>query len=369
MTTDIADVPARLRHGIVGTGFMGQVHARAIAAGGGELTGVASGTLEQAREGARALGAGQAFADWSGLVSSDQVDVVHVCAPNAVHAEITLAALAAGKHVVCEKPLAVSVEQAVKVTDAAADSGRVAVVPFVYRFHPMVREARARVAAGQVGRLNVVHGSYLQDWLLGADDDNWRVSSATGGPSRAFADIGSHWCDLLEFVTGSRITALSARLATVNGSRGSTSAVDTEDVAVVQFETDAGVLGSTVISQVSAGRKNRLSLEISGSAATLAFDQENPEQLWEGRREGSLLHVRDPQTLSAAAAPYAVLPAGHAQGYQDCFNALVRDTHAAINGENTDGLPRFTDGLRAVRLADAVLASARERSWITVENH
>jgi predicted dehydrogenase len=241
------------------------------------------------------------------------------------------------------------------------------VVPFVYRFHPMIRQARAKVAAGEIGRLNLVHGSYLQDWLLGAEDTNWRVSAATGGPSRAFADIGSHWCDLLEFVTGSRITAVSARLATVNGERGA-AAVDTEDVAMVQFETEAGVLGSTVISQVSAGRKNRLSLEISGANATLAFDQENPEYLWEGRREGSSLLVRDPQTLHPDAARYALVPAGHAQGYQDCFNALVRDTTSTINGTPVDGLPAFEDGLRAVRIADAVLASARERTWITVED-
>ncbi|GAA3638717.1 Gfo/Idh/MocA family oxidoreductase [Kineosporia mesophila] len=367
MTTDNAGTPSRLRHGIVGAGFMGQVHARAVAAAGGELTGVATGRPEQAGEAARALGARTPFADWTELVASGEVDVVHVCAPNAVHADITLAALAAGKHVICEKPLAVSVEQAVKVTEAAQDSGRIAVVPFVYRFHPMIRQARAQIAAGEVGRLNVVHGSYLQDWLLGAGDTDWRVSSATGGPSRAFADIGSHWCDLLEFVTGSRIQAVSARLATVNDSRGAT-AVDTEDVAVVQFETDAGVLGSTVISQVSAGRKNRLWIEISGEKATLAFDQENPELLWEGRREGSRLRVRDPQTLSPEAAPYAVLPAGHAQGYQDCFNALVRDTTSAVCGQDPAGLPRFGDGLRAVRIADAVLTSARERSWVTVGN-
>ncbi|GAB3260633.1 Gfo/Idh/MocA family protein [Kineosporia babensis] len=367
MTTDDTGTPVQLRHAIVGAGFMGQVHARAVAAAGGRLAGVATGRADEAQDARRTLGAERGFGEWSDLVSSDEIDVVHVCAPNAVHAEITLAALAAGKHVICEKPLAVSIEQAEKVTAAAQDAGRVGVVPFVYRFHPMIRQARAKVAAGEVGRLNVVHGSYLQDWLLGADDTNWRVSAATGGPSRAFADIGSHWCDLLEFVTGSRISAVSARLATVNGERGS-AAVDTEDVAVVQFETAAGVLGSTVISQVSAGRKNRLSLEISGSDATLSFDQENPEYLWEGRRGGSMLHVRDPQTLSPEAARYALVPAGHPQGYQDCFNALVRDTTATINGTPADGLPAFGDGLRAVRLADAVLASARERAWITVEN-
>ncbi|MGH8879765.1 MAG: Gfo/Idh/MocA family protein, partial [Stackebrandtia sp.] len=176
---------------------------------------------------------------------------------------------------------------------------------------------------------------------------------------------GSHWCDMLEFVTGQRITRLSAQLSTVNPRRGEPSS--TEDIATLQFITGDGVVGTSVISQVSAGRKNRLHLEVSGSAATVSFDQEQPELLWLGGRERSSLLVRDPETLSPPAARLAVVPSGHAQGYQDCFNAFVADTAAAVAGGAPDGLPTFTDGLRAARLAEAVLASAGDNSWVEVE--
>jgi predicted dehydrogenase len=255
-------------------------------------------------------------------------------------------------------------------------------VPFVYRYYPTVREARERVGAGQLGDVRLMHGTYLQDWLLSAQDDNWRVDAELGGASRAFADIGSHWCDLAEFVTGHRIARLSAQTRTVvpkrrhdparaafaaGGEDGALRAVATEDVALVQFETDGGAIGSLVVSQVSAGRKNRLWLEIDGAEAATTFDQEDPEVLWWGRRESATLLRRDPATLSSSAARLAFLPAGHPQGYADCFDLFVADAYAAItDGDAPDGLPDFTDGLRAVRLTDAVVSSARERRWVDV---
>jgi len=222
--------------------------------------------------------------------------------------------------------------------------------------------------------------------LLRVDDDNWRVDEALGGRSRAFADIGSHWCDLAEFATGQRIARLSARTATVVPQRaeatgraafaprdeeradGSQTAVDTEDVALVQVETDAGVLGSLVVSQISPGRKNRLWMELDAANEALVFDQENPELLWRGRREGTSLHVRDPDALTSAAARFATLPAGHPQGYADCFDAFVADAYAAIrNGSAPEGMPTFADGRRAVRITEAVLASASAGgAWIDV---
>jgi len=370
-----AGLPAAgYRAGILGVGFMGGVHARAVRTGGGTVTVVAASDLETAREGAGALGAQTVVATAEELVTSPDVDVVHVCTPNHLHVELARAALAAGKHVVCEKPLAVDVEGAAELAGLAAAAraadGRVAVVPFAYRFHPMVREARERVRRGEVGTVSLVHGSYLQDWLLHDSDDNWRVDAALGGSSRAFGDIGSHFCDLLEFTTGHRIARLVAQTATVNplrrGADGTVHAVATEDAVTLQYETDGGALGTAVISQVSAGRKNRLYLEISGSESTLAFDQERPETLWEGRRDASRLLVRDPEALSPAAARYSRLPAGHPQGYQECFDALVADTAAAIRGTAPDGLPTFDDGLRAARLAAAVGESVRAGGWVEV---
>jgi predicted dehydrogenase len=228
-----------------------------------------------------------------------------------------------------------------------------------------------------------VHGGYLQDWLLDAEDDDWRVDPRLGGTSRAFADIGSHWCDLVQFVTGTRIARVLARTETVVPERavaghasftaagdatGETRAVRTEDVAAVLFETTGGVLGSVVISQISQGRKNRLWFEIDGSEHTLAFDQEHPEELWVGGRQESRTVVRDPAALAPEAARYATLPAGHPQGYQDCFDAFVADSYAAVNGQKPDGLPVLGDGCAAVALTAAVVDSARTRTWTEVED-
>ena len=371
-----------LRAAIAGTGFIGAVHARSARLAGARLAGVAASTPETGRRAADALGAERAFSSAEELVGSPDVDVVHICTPNHLHRPLALAALAAGKHVICEKPLALDAADARELVDAANAAGLQAAVPFVYRYYPTVREARERVRGGQTGALRLLHGSYLQDWLLRPDDDNWRVDARLGGSSRAFADIGSHWCDLAEFVSGHRIVRLSARTLTAMPERigkaghkafapgegsGEARSVTTEDAALVQFETDGGALGSAVISQISAGRKNRLWLELDGADEAIAFDQEQPEELWCGRREAVTLLRRDPTTLTPAAARLASLPAGHPQGYADCFDAFVADVYGSVStGADVEGLPTFADGLRAALITDAVLASAREQRWVDV---
>ena len=361
---DERDPDRGLRVGIAGAGFIGTVHARAARLAGARLVGVAESELEHSEASARRLGADRAFESGEALVQSPDVDVVHVCTPNHLHLPLAAAALAAGKHVICEKPLALDVAGAERLTELAATSGRFAFVPFVYRYHPMVREARERVRSGRTGAVRLVHGTYLQDWLLRPDDENWRVDAELGGASRAFADIGSHWCDLAEFVTGHRIAHLSARTLTARAAGG------TEDAAVVQFETDQGAVGSTVISQTSAGRKNRLWLEVDGAEEALAFDQEEPESLWCGRREAVTILKRDPMFLSDPAARLAWLPAGHAQGYGDCFASFVADAYAAIReGAPIDGVPAFADGLRSAVITDAVLTASREGRWVDVPAH
>lgn len=353
---------ARLRVAIVGGGFMAEVHSRAIRAARAELAGIVSSTPERSAAAADRLGAARAYPSLDELLGDDGIDVVHVTTPNALHADQAAAVLAAGKDVVCEKPLATTVADAERLVAAA--EGRTATVPFVYRFHPMVREARSRFASGQAGRALSINASYLQDWLLGADDDNWRVDSTQGGRSRAFADIGSHLVDLVEFVSGDRVSRVSATKRTVFAERAAHSGITTEDAVAVVVETRSGALGTLLVSQVAPGRKNRLWLEIAGSAESVAFDQEQPETLWVGRRKGSLVIPRDADQLSDDAARLCVVPSGHPQGYQDAFNAFVADTYAAVAGETPDGLPRFTDGLRAVRITDAVIDSAESGTWI-----
>lgn len=384
----------RLRVAVLGAGMIGEVHRRAALLAGAELVGAMASTPERSREVADRWGAPRAFASVEEVADSD-VDVVHVATPNAAHVPTAVALAAAGKHVVCEKPLGTSSEQAQRALDAAEAAGVVTAVPFVYRFHPMAREMRARVLGGDLGAVNLVHGSYLQDWLLDPRATSWRVDPAQGGPSRAFADIGSHWCDLAEWVTGDRIEALvattsisvprrpaataasssAAPTATFNATSGDAPLVDvtTEDSAVVLFRTAGGVAGSVTVSQLSAGRKNRLWLEVDGARRSAVFDQEDPEHLWIGGDEGGLVLNRDPNRGSAEQRRLATLPAGHAQGYAQCFEAFVADTYAAVRargsaggGAAPEGLPTFADGVRSALVVDAVVASARTGAWTTV---
>ncbi|HIE5649306.1 Gfo/Idh/MocA family protein [Stenotrophomonas maltophilia] len=373
---------SKLGIAIVGTGMIGAVHRRAALLAGAEVRGVAASSPQRAQEVAQAWNVAHAYRDIEEVVSDPQVQVVHVCTPNHLHRAMAQAALEAGKHVICEKPLATTLDDAQALAALAARTGLVATVPFVYRYHPVVREARARIAQGELGPLHLIHGSYLQDWLLDPASNNWRVDPSLGGTSRVFADIGSHWCDLVEWVSGERFAEVSAAFATVIAERGAvtgqsfttpaagstTQAVSSEDVATAMLRTSAGTLASLTVSQVSAGRHNRLWFEIDGARASVAFNQEDAERLWIGRpdqREDSF--VRGPGAGSAEQRRLSVLPAGHAQGYGNCFEAFVADTYRAIAGEQPEGLPTFDDGLRSARIVTRVIASARSRAWTAID--
>ncbi|GIF01309.1 Gfo/Idh/MocA family protein [Paractinoplanes rishiriensis] len=330
----------RPRSGIVGAGFIGEVHARAVRAAGGVLVAVSSRDATSTAAAAVRLSAERPASSVAELVEADDIEVVHICTPNHLHAPVAERAITAGKHVICEKP-------------------------FVYRFYPTVRDARGRVRRGDVGALRLVHGSYLQDWLSRPDDHDWRLEAALGGGSRAFGDIGVHWCDLVEFTTGHRITRLVARMTTVPRGIGHPQP-DTEDAATVMFETDRGAIGAMVISQVSPGRKNRLWFSLDGADQSLQFDQELPDSLWVGEREQNTVVHRGGESSTGDAARYNVVPAGHPQGYLDCFTAFVADVYAAAAGLPPDGLPTFDDGLRAALVTDAVLTSAAGGCWVQV---
>lgn len=368
-----------IRTAIIGSGMIAAVHARAVRAAGGEVAGLLGSRPGRAARIAAEWGAAE-FDDLDALLATD-IDLVHVCTPNATHAHYAEAALRAGKHVICEKPLATSVEDAARLTDLAEATGLVASVPFAYRYHPIVRELRARRIGGGFGRWNALHGSYTQDWLLSPNAGNWRVDGAAGGASRAFADIGSHWCDLVEFVSGERMSAASAlfSVAVTDRPAGSRSvfsqesagadwaAVTTEDIAIATFLTAGGAPANVVVSQVAAGRRNRLWFELDGAEGSAVFDQEQPETAWLGGVDGARVIARGTAPMSPEQERFAYVPAGHAQGYQDCFNAFVADTFAAIRGEMPEGLPLFADGLRSARIVDAVVRSAASRTWTDIE--
>jgi len=366
-----ANAPARpLRVAIAGAGFMGRTHSIAARAAGAEIVAVVASAPDRVDAARAAVGAARGYSSLDEALRAEEPDVVHICLPNRDHVEASLAVLEAGHHVVCEKPLATEVREADLLARTAADLGLVAAVPFVYRFHPMVREMRRRIAAGEAGRIGMLHGSYLQDWLA-RPVSNWRVDPSAGGVSRTFADIGLHWFDLLEFTTGDVVTAVSAQFSTVfdrrTGLDGAEFRVETEDSVAVQFRTARGVIGSFVGAQVAAGRKNRLALEVSGTDHSFAFDQEDAERLWVGDADGHRVLVRDPDRLGVGAAEYAIVPSGHAQGYQDAFNAFARDAYRAVAGAAPDGLPGFAAGARSAHLVDAVVRSqAAGGTWTDV---
>ncbi|MEU4896426.1 Gfo/Idh/MocA family oxidoreductase [Streptomyces sp. NPDC044780] len=360
---------SKLRVAVIGTGFMGAVHTRSAVTAGGDVVGIVGSTPAKGRAAAEALGVGRGF-DAVEDVLRHGVDVVHVCTPNATHARFCRAALTAGVPVVCEKPLATDVATAHQLAALAAERELVTAVPFVYRYYASVREARTRLARPGHRPPWLIHGSYLQDWLADPQATNWRVDPADGGATRAFGDIGVHWCDLAEFVTGQRITRVNASFAravpTRPGADGAPRTVATEDGAVVLLETDAGAVGSVVVSQASAGYKNALSFSFDGPDASYAFRQETPESLWIGGRDGNQALMRDPARPGAPVGRSAALPAGHPQGYYECFADFVADAYAAVRGEPVRDLPTFADGVRAATITRAVVDSARNGGWADV---
>lgn len=350
---------------LIGSGFMGGVHARALRAAGIKIAGILSSSPERSRQAAKDLGIARSYDSLDELLADATVTVVHVLTPNNSHAELVRLALDAGKHVVCEKPLATSAALSIDLAEHAGQLGLIGAVPFVYRYHPMVREAKSRVDSGSLGTIFSVKGEYLQDWLLSQHDTNWRVSQDQGGASRAFADIGIHLCDLVEFISGQRIVRLVSSVQTAYPERAGSS-VATEDLAMVIAKLEGGAMVSLMVSQVASGHKNGLTLELHGSAESLRFEQENPESLWVGLKDGSRTIMRDPSTLSPEASRLTQLPAGHPEGYFDAFVSFMRDVEQAILSAEPSGMPTFSDGARAAVLTEAVLLSASQGSWVEV---
>jgi predicted dehydrogenase len=379
-----------VRVAVIGTGFAGGSHVEALRRVPGiEVVAVAGSSGERAQAAADRLQVPVATGDYRTLLDDAAIDAVHNCTPNDLHHEITAAALDAGKHVLAEKPLAMSSRETADLVARAERAGTVTGVCFNYRHYPLVAEARAMLADGRAGRPHLIRGAYLQDWLLDAADWNWRLQSERSGASRAIGDIGSHWMDLLQHVTGRRIARVYARLGRLHEKRlrpaGPTQtfdrgggagaepvAVDTEDFATVLFELDDGCPGVFTVSQVTPGKRNGLTFEIDAGAVSLAWDQELPNALHIGRRDRpNEVLVRDPGLLSPAAAALAHYPAGHEEGWPDGLKNLVLDFYAGVRarrrGEPHDSsVATFADAHRITRAVEAILESQRDGSWVDI---
>jgi len=376
----------KLRTAVFGTGFMGRVHTEGIRRlGNVEVVAIAASSEEKARKFADEVSVPGATGDYRTLLADPTLDAVHVCTPNALHFPMAMAALEAGKNVLCEKPLATTVAEAEQLVAKAKAKGLANCTFHNLRYYPMVQQMRRLREAGELGEIYAVQGTYSQDWLLYDTDWNWRIDTSANGRSRAFADIGTHWCDMVEHVTGQRITSLCADLQTFHKTRkrpkGSVETfsgktlqpsdyesvpIDTEDFAAVILRMGERTRGAFTVSQISAGRKNRLCLEIYGSKGSVTWDQEKPDELWMGQRnEPNRLVVKDPSLMLEAARGYADLPGGHSEGYDDTFKQVFRRFYRTVADKGAAvEYPQFVDGLRQLQILDTVLKSSQARAWV-----
>ena len=376
----------RIRTAVLGTGFMGRVHLEALRRTENvDVAAIAGRNAAAAEKLGSALAVPHTSPD--AVLRDPTIEAVHICTPNAQHFPMAKEALLAGKHVLCEKPLAVSVAEAQELAALAAQRELRNCVCHNLRYYPMVQQMRQMRIDGDLGEILVVQGTYSQDWLLYSTDWNWRVDSKAGGPSRCMADIGSHWFDMAEHLTGLRVSALCADLNTVHKTRqqpkGSVETfankmlsavdvvetpIDTEDFGAVVFRMGERARGAMTASQVSAGRKNRLSIEIYGTKSGVAWDQERPDELWIGHRNSAnCIILKDPSLLKPAARAFADLPGGHSEGYDDTFKQVFRRFYGSVaDAEAPQDYPHFADGLRQMVILGAELESSHKRSWIDI---
>ena len=323
--------------------------------------------------------------DYRDVLRDSSIDAVHVCTPNAQHFSMAKEALQAGKHVLCEKPLTTTVAEAEELASLAAQKGLRNCVCHNLRYYPMVQQMRRLREAGELGEILVVQGTYSQDWLLHDTDWNWRVEASAAGTSRCMADIGSHFFDIAEHVTGLRLTSLCADLQTFHATRKQPkhsvetfanklmgpedyieTPVTTEDFGTVLFRMSTRTRDSMTASQVSANRKNRLSIEIYGTKSSVAWNQERPDELWQGHRDTpNSISVKDPSLLQPAARSYADLPGGHSEGYDDTHKQVYRRFYRKVADPSAPvEYPTFEDGLWGMRLLEKVLESNAKRGWV-----
>jgi predicted dehydrogenase len=382
----------KIRTAVIGAGFIGPAHVEAVRRLGiAEVVVLAEVDAEVAAKKARILGLQRYTSDIDEVLLDPDIDVVHVCTPNNLHYPLAKKALEAGKHVVCEKPLAMDTAEAQDLVRIAAKARKLGALHFNNRSYPLTRQARSMVAGGELGEIIMVRGAYLQDWLFYPTDYNWRLEPEQSGPTRAIGDIGSHWLDLAEFITGCHVTELCADFATFHPIRKKPLKpveafagkmltaqdykevpVNTEDYAAVLLRFGDRARGNFTVAQVAAGRKNFLHIEVYGTKKGLSWNSENPNELWIGRRDGNNeILIKDPSLMDASARPYSDLPGGHTEGFDTSIKQTMRAIYEFISADGiAKGLPTefatFSDGLRELQMCDAIVKSAHERRWTTI---
>ncbi len=378
----------RIKTAIVGTGFMGKVHTENVRRlGNVEVAVVVGSRPETARKFADAMSIPAASSNLSEVLANKEIDAVHICTPNVDHYPMSLAAVEAGKAVLCEKPMTMNVNEARKLVDAAKAKGAVNCVEHNLRYYPVVQQMRQMIAHGDLGDILVVQGTYSQDWLLYDTDWNWRLDSKFNGKLRVMGDIGSHWMDMIQHLTRLNITALCADLATFHktrkrpkgsvetfsgkkGVQGETETfpIDTEDFGMVLLHLGDRARGAFTVSQVAAGRKNKFAFEIFGTKAGVAWDQEQPDTLWIGHRnDPNQILIKDASLFYPEAATYADLPGGHSEGYDDSHKQVFKRFYARVADPSVPiDYPTFEDGLHGMVLLQAVAESSAKRGWVDV---
>jgi predicted dehydrogenase len=378
----------KIKTALIGTGFMGKVHAENVRRlGNVEIVAVADFADEPARKFGEAIGVERTTGDYHTLLKDPEIDAVHVLTPNALHYPMCKAALNAGKHVLCEKPFTVTSEEARELVELAARTKLANAINHNLRYYPVVQQIRRMIEAGDLGEILIVQGTYSQDWLLYDTDWNWRVDSKANGALRAMGDIGSHWMDMIQHLTGLKITALCADLATFHKTRKKPKgpietfagkklqpedyqsvAIDTEDFGAVLVHLGDRARGAFTVSQMSAGRKNMFTFDIYGTKAGVSWNQERPDELWIGQRNTpNGLIIKDPSLLYPKAAAYADLPGGHSEGYDDVHKQVYKHFYARVADPSAPlDYPTFEDGLLGMQLLEKVLESSKKNGWVTV---
>jgi len=373
---------------VIGAGFVGKAHIEALRRIPVRVKGTLVSSGDRSTAAAKALGLEHAYSSVDEIAADPEVTTVHICTPNYVHFSQTATLLRAGKHVMCEKPLAMDSRESAQLVALAKETNRVGGVAHNLRYYPLCIQAKALVASGAIGKVRLVHGGFLQDWLSYPTDWNWRLESKLGGELRAVSDIGTHWLDLVQWITGEKVSELCADLATVipvrHKPRGHVESfssaknvatdeipIETDDYASVLVHLEHGIHGVFTVSQVSPGRKCALNFEINGSEGSLCWNGEDPNTLWIGRRNepnGKL--IKDPSLLAPEARPYAAYPGGHAEGYPDTFVQLFHDFYNYIAAGDFNAGPRFptfATGHDELLLCDAIQKSAQSRSWTKLD--